>query len=324
MKIGFHAAHELHPPSDLLELVHSAERAGFHAAMCSDHFHPWTEHQNESGFAWSWLGAALATTGLSYGTVCAPGQRYHPAIIAQAAATLASMFPGRFWLALGTGQNLNEHIDGGPWPDKPRRRARLLECVEVIRALWAGETVDHDGLVRVRRAKLYTRPHTPPKLLGAAITEETAAWVGSWADGLITVGNDAEGLRRVIDAFRGGGGAGKPMVLQAAVSYASSDEEALAAAARHWPIAALDIQTLQDAPMPADLQRAADNVDPESLRAALRISSDLDRHVAWLESDAALGFDAVYLHHVGPDPQQFIKAFGAHVLPALNAAASTA
>src|SRR3712207_584894 len=142
--------------------------------MCSDRFHPWTERQGESGFAWSWLGAAMQAPALPFGVVCAPGQRYHPAVVAQAAATLAEMFPGRFWLAVGSGQALNEHITGGAWPPKAERNARLEECVEVIRALWAGETVSRRGRwVRVEAARLYTRPETPPLLFGAAVSEAT-------------------------------------------------------------------------------------------------------------------------------------------------------
>ena len=151
--IGFHASHEQASPSELLHAVRAAEAAGFACAMCSDHFSPWSERQGESGFAWSWLGAALQATSLPFGVVNAPGQRYHPAVIAQAAATLCELFPGRFWLALGTGEFSNEHITGEPWPDKRTRNARLAECVAVIRALLAGEVVDHDGLVRVDRAR---------------------------------------------------------------------------------------------------------------------------------------------------------------------------
>ena len=142
--IGYHCSHEQHPPSALLRYVVSAERAGFSAAMCSDHFAPWSLSQGHSGFAWSWLGAALQATRLSFGTVNAPGQRYHPAIIAQAAATLSEMYPERFWLALGTGEALNEHITGAGWPDKATRRARLVESAAIIRALFQGETVTHD------------------------------------------------------------------------------------------------------------------------------------------------------------------------------------
>src|SRR5918997_4266599 len=159
--IGLHCSHEQIPPSRLLMHVREAEAAGFGAAMSSDHFSPWSERQGESGFAWSWLGAAMEATRLPFGVVNAPGQRYHPAIVAQAAATLCELFPGRFWMALGTGEASNEHITGDRWPAKAERRARLGEAVAVIRALLAGETVSHDGLVKVDRAKLWTLPAEP-------------------------------------------------------------------------------------------------------------------------------------------------------------------
>jgi G6PDH family F420-dependent oxidoreductase len=168
--IGLHCSHEQIPPSRLLQHVRAAEAAGFRGAMSSDHFSPWSERQGESGFAWSFLGAALQATSLPFGVVNAPGQRYHPAIVAQAAATLCEMFPGRLWVALGTGEASNEHITGEPWPSKAKRTARLRECVEVMRALFAGEVVDHEGLVRVDRAFLWTRPAEPPSLVGAAVS----------------------------------------------------------------------------------------------------------------------------------------------------------
>jgi G6PDH family F420-dependent oxidoreductase len=149
---GLHASHEQIHPSELLKAVIRAEQAGFGAAMSSDHFSPWSERQGHSGFAWSWLGAALQATSLPFGVVNAPGQRYHPAIIAQAIGTLAAMYPGRFWAALGTGEASNEHITGDRWPRKELRAVRLRECVEVIRALLVGEQVSHDGLVQVDRA----------------------------------------------------------------------------------------------------------------------------------------------------------------------------
>ena len=157
--IGIHASHEQIAPRALLTAMREAEAAGFERAWSSDHFSPWSERQGESGFAWSWLGAALHATSMPYGVVNAPGQRYHPAIVAQAAATLAEMFPGRLSVALGTGEFSNEHITGEPWPGKAVRNARLRECVEVIRALFAGEAVDHDGLVTVDRAKLDLAEH---------------------------------------------------------------------------------------------------------------------------------------------------------------------
>lgn len=191
-KFGYHASHEQFKPSALLDYAQAAEKAGFNAGLSSDHFYPWSERQGESGFAWSWLGAALQATSLSFGVVCAPGQRYHPAIIAQAAATLAEMFPNRFWVALGSGQALNEQITGEGWPPKDERNERLIECVDIIRALWAGETVTHYGLVEVEDAKLYTRSEVPPRIIGAAITPKTAEWVGGWADGLITISHPYE------------------------------------------------------------------------------------------------------------------------------------
>src|ERR687897_3769873 len=144
-----HCSHEQIPPSRLLRFVQRAEEAGFDGGMSSDHFSPWSERHGESGFAWSFLGAAMATTRLPFGVVNAPGQRYHPAIVAQAAATLTEMFPGRLWVALGSGEASNEHITGDGWPNKATRNARLRECVDIIRALLAGEVVDHAGLVRV-------------------------------------------------------------------------------------------------------------------------------------------------------------------------------
>src|ERR687896_844522 len=171
--VGLHCSHEQIPPSRLLGHVRHAEAAGFGAIMSSDHFSPWSERQGESGFAWSWLGAAMGATALPFGVVNAPGQRYHPAIVAQAAATLCEMFPGRLWVALGTGEASNEHITGDGWPPKDERNARLLECVEVMRALFAGEEVSHRGRVVVDRARLWTRPADPPPLIGAAVSEQT-------------------------------------------------------------------------------------------------------------------------------------------------------
>src|SRR6187431_1935749 len=168
--VGFHNSHEQVHPAALLAATQRAEQAGFDAAMCSDHWAPWSVRQGHSGFAWTWLGAAMATTELPFGVVNAPGQRYHPAIVAQAAATLTEMFPGRLWIALGTGEASNEHITGGRWPDKHHRTRRLAECVEVMRALFAGDEVTHHGLVVVDRARLWTRPVTPPPLLGAAVS----------------------------------------------------------------------------------------------------------------------------------------------------------
>src|SRR5215210_7407012 len=224
--VGIHASHEQIAPSALLQAMRDAEAAGFQRAWSSDHFSPWSESQGESGFAWSWLGAVMQATAMPYGVVNAPGQRYHPAVIAQAAATLCEMFPGRLSVALGSGEFSNEHITGAPWPAKPVRKARLRECVDVIRALFAGEVVDHDGLVRVDRAKLWTLPEQPPPLLATAVSVETAGWAGEWADGLVTIQQPREHLERMLAAFREGGGERKPVAVQVHLSWAPTDEEA--------------------------------------------------------------------------------------------------
>ncbi|HLS73825.1 MAG TPA: TIGR03557 family F420-dependent LLM class oxidoreductase, partial [Actinomycetaceae bacterium] len=231
---GFHASHEQIAPSQLLRDLQRAESADFELAMCSDHFAPWSVHQGQSGFAWSWLGAALATTSLPMGTVTAPGQRYHPAVVAQASATLAEMFPGRFWLALGTGQNMNEHITGDKWPDKAQRQARLEESVELIRRLHTGAEVTYRGsYVTAERARIYSLPAQPPALIGPALSPPTAARAAAWADGLITINSEPAEMREIVAAYRDNGGTG-PLALQVHISIAPTLAEARDIARDQW------------------------------------------------------------------------------------------
>lgn len=316
-RIGYHASHEQYRPSTLLTYVQQAEQAGFEGAMCSDHFHPWSDEQGHSGFAWSWLGSALQATSLGMGVVCAPGQRYHPAMIAQAAATLAEMYEDRLWVALGSGQNLNEHITGDRWPRKEERNERLLESVDVIRALWAGDTVNHKGHFVVDDAKLYTRPETAPTIVGAAITPETARWVGSWADALITIAHPVDELREVVSAFREGGGEGKPMLLQTQLSYAPTYDEALAKAHEEWRTNILDSPVLTDLRMPDDFTAVAEFVKPDDVAESVIVSADLSEHTDRLQELVELGFDQILLHNVNRDQEGFIDAFGSRVLPEL-------
>lgn len=313
--LGFHASHEQMSPRALLDAVVAAEAAGFRAAMCSDHLAPWSERQGHSGHAWSWLGAALAATDLPFGVVTAPGQRYHPAISAQAIATLGDLFPGRFWAALGSGEAINEHVTGDPWPTKPERDARLLECVEIMRRLLRGEEVSHRGSVVVDRARVWSLPRAVPPLFGAAVSETTARTVGSWADGLITVNQPVPALRRVIDAFRDGGGDGKPVAVQVHLSWAPDDEVAAAIAFDQWRSGVLGPDLAWELALPRQFDEATRHVRPDDVCGPVLVSSDLGRHAMWIDQIAQLGVDEIYLHHVGQEQEPFIEAFGTSVLP---------
>ncbi|HEX6100806.1 MAG TPA: TIGR03885 family FMN-dependent LLM class oxidoreductase [Thermoanaerobaculia bacterium] len=317
-QIGYHCSHEQYAPGELLELARAAEAAGFDGAMCSDHFAPWTEAQGHSGAAWPWLGAALQATRLSFGTVSAPGYRYHPAVLAQSAATLAVMYPDRLWLALGSGEALNEHVATTDWPSKPERNARLRRCADAMRALWAGEVVT-DAALGIFDARLYDRPGRPPLLVGAALTAATAGWLGGWADALITTAQDRETMQEIVDAFRRGGGEGKPMFLQAVVSYAEDDAAALDAAHEQWRALVAGSELLATLPSPRQFEAAGAAVPRDAVRRKFRVSADLDRHLRWLEDDFAMGFARVYLHNVNRAGQRaFIDRFGRDVLPALR------
>ena len=316
---GFHCSHEQFSPAELLACAQLAEEAGFQRATASDHFHPWNERPGHSGFVWSWLGAAMQATTLPFRTVSAPGYRYHPAILAQAGATLSFMYPGRLWMALGSGQRLNEAITGLPWPAKAERNARLRECAEVMRALWAGETVTHHGRITVEEAKLYTRPDRPPLIIGAAVSAETARWVGGWADGLITVAGGApENVRPVIEAFRAGGGEGKPVLAQAKVAWGPDEAELRRDALHQWGTNLFGGDMPWELRTPRHFEDAAAFVREEDLDQSVTVSSDLGRHLERLGAYAALGIDEISIHNVASNQRAFIDAFGRQVLPQLE------
>ncbi|WP_159620682.1 TIGR03885 family FMN-dependent LLM class oxidoreductase [Arthrobacter zhaoguopingii] len=315
--LGFHASHEQISPSRLLEDVVFAEQAGFDAAMCSDHIEPWSERQGHSGFAWSWLGSALARTGLRFGVVTAPGQRYHPAILAHASATLADMYPGRLWVALGSGENMNEHITGEAWPPKDVRQRRLEECVSVIRRLHSGEEVTHRGLVTVERARIWDTPATPPPLIAPAVTVDTARRAAVWADGLVTINQPHEHLRNMLSAYREAGGTGTA-TLQVHLSWAPTESEAIGIAMDQWKNNTFAPPIPWDLPTAGYFDAVGRDVGEESVRTAVNVSASTGEHAQWLQEYLELGFDEIYLHFVGQDQQPFIDAFAAKVLPELR------
>lgn len=320
IQLSYHVSHEQFSPGQLLDWVRLAENAGFDAAFSSDHIHPWTPHQGHSGFIWAWLGAALqATQRLRFSAITVPGNwRYHPAVVAQAIATLAQMFPGRVpWIALGSGEALNECVVGAPWPSKAKRNARLEAAAQAIRALLAGERISAEGEIAIANAQIWSLPQEAPRLMGAALSAETAGWVGEWSDGLLTVGANLEQLKANVAAFRERH-PDKPMHAKIDLSWAPTEAQALRQAHEQWRVHALEPAARSDLRTPEEMEHAALRVGPEDMRKAVLISSDLDRHIEWLRERAALGFDSLDLHNVGRNQPEFIEAFGQHVLPALR------
>jgi probable non-F420 flavinoid oxidoreductase len=315
---GYQASHEQFTPSDLLRYAVMAEKAGFTSINSSDHFYPWSKRQGQSGYSFSWLGASMAQTSLPYGVVCTPGYRNHPAIVAQAAATLSEMFPNRFWIALGSGEALNERITGEKFPIKSERNERLLECADVIKRLLQGETVTHFGRITLEEVKLYTLPKQLPLLVGAAVTKETAAWMGSWADAMITVHREHEELKEVVDAFRNNGGKGKPVYLKVQLSYAKTEEEALQGAWDQWRTNIFHSTALAELWQVDQFDKVAEYVQPDELKDMVRISADPEKHIEWLKEDMKLGFERIILHNVNREQELFIQDFGENVLPKLH------
>ena len=309
--ICYHASHEQFAPSHLLKLVIAAEQAGFAGIHSSDHFHPWSAREGQSGFTLSWIGAALQATTLPYSMVCAPGQRYHPAVVAQAIATLAEMFPGLINVELGSGEALNEAITGEPWPDKDIRNERLVQSAGIIRRLLHGEKVTFDGHVQVKGAKLYTLPRQQPLLLCAALTRETAEWAGTWADGLLTsVEKDSGKTREKINAFRGSAGSSKPVYLQFGFTYAREEKKAIDQAWEQWRFQMVAADKLADFSTPEQFVAAAQNTTREEVLEAIPVFTDmaaLKRAVFALQE---LEPDRIILHNVNLEQETFIEDFG--------------
>jgi G6PDH family F420-dependent oxidoreductase len=324
--IGYAAMLEQFHPTELLDWCAQAEAAGFSAGfMVSEHFHPWTPQQGQAAFAWSFMGALGTRTSLRFGSaVTCPGFRYHPAVIAHAAATLGAMFPGRFWLGLGAGEALNEHILGGEWPEIGVRSAMLFEAVELISKLFTGEVVRHRGPhFKLESAKLYTRPETPVPIYVATAGPANAKKTGRLAQGMITVGAADEKIKMLWDQCHAGClEAGKdpaalPKLLQIHISWARTDAEATENALREWPNGGMPFPK-QDIRNPEDFAAMARMVRAEDFKNRLLISSDLRAHIAHIQHYVDMGFDEIHIHNVGRNQAEFIDVFGREVLPELR------
>ena len=326
--IGYAAMLEQFHPTDLLEWCAQAEGAGFDAGfMVSEHFHPWTPQQGQSAFAWSFMGALGTATRLKFGTaVTCPGFRYHPAVVAHAAATLGAMFPGRFWLGLGAGEALNEHVIGGEWPEIGIRSSMMFESIEIIDKLFSGKVVKHKGEhFTLESAKLYTRPddeHRVPVYVATA-GPVNAKKTGKFADGMITVGAADEKIGMLWGKFEEGARevgkdpTGAPKLLQIHVSWAPTDQEAIDQAVLEWPNGGMSFPK-QDIKNPEDFAAMAKMVRPEHFTNRVLMTSDLTAHTAHIQHYVDMGFDEVHLHNVGRNQAQFIEVFGKEVLPALK------
>jgi coenzyme F420-dependent glucose-6-phosphate dehydrogenase len=314
VRLGFSLSSEEHGSKALVEQAIAAEAAGFEFAMISDHFHPWTPRQGNSPFVWSVLGAIAARTErLVLGTgVTAPLIRIHPAIVAQAAATVATLMPGRFVLGVGTGEALNEHITGERFPSATERRAMLEEAIEVIRDLWRGELTDHAGrYFHVVDAQLFTLPDEPPPIVVAASGPKAAEMAGRLGDGMVGTGPDEETMH----AFREAGGEGKPTYGQVTLCWADDERAAIDTAMEWWPQAAISGELTQELPLPRQFAQAASSVHEEDLAHAIVCGPDADRHAERIQSYIDAGYDHVYLHQVGPDQQGFIRFAERELLP---------
>ena len=323
-KIGYAAMLEQFHPTDLLDWCAQAEDAGFEAGfMVSEHFHPWTPQQGQAAFAWSFMGALGLRTSLRFGTaVTYPGGRYHPAVIAHAAATLGAMFPGRFWLGLGAGEALNEHILGDAWPEIGVRSEMLFEAIEIISKLFEGKVVKHRGKhFQMESAKLYTRPEEPVPIYVATSGPVNARRTGKYAQGMITVGAADEKIKLLwMECDAGGAEVGQPRVpklLQIHISWARTEEEALQSAMREWPNGGMPFPK-QDIKYPEDFAAMAKLVRPEDFKNRVLISSDLERHAAHVQHYVDMGFDEIHVHNVGRNQSEFIEVFGREVLPNLR------
>ncbi|HEY7700735.1 MAG TPA: TIGR03557 family F420-dependent LLM class oxidoreductase [Candidatus Limnocylindrales bacterium] len=311
--VGYALSSEEHGPRDLVRNARRAEDAGFTFALISDHFHPWIERHPHSPFVWGVLGAiAEATDRLVVGTgVTCPTMRIHPAIVAHAAATAADLMPGRFFLGVGTGENLNEHILGQAWPEWDVRAEMLEEAVEVIRALWSGEVVSRRGaFYRVQNAKLYSLPESLPPIRVAASGERMAREAARYADGLISTSPD----KALLDAYQDAGGRG-PLIGQMSVCWAETEAKARKTAFEWWPIAALHGEVSQELPNPAQFTDLAKSVTEDQVAEAILCTPDADRVLERIQEYADAGYDHVYLHQIGPEQADFLDFASRDVLP---------
>lgn len=316
-EIGHKLICEEHGPNDLVEYATLADQSAFEYAMISDHYHPWTSTQGESPFVWNVIGAiAQATDDLRLGTaITCPIIRYHPALIAQAAATAGVQLPGRFFLGVGTGEKLSEHILGDRWPEHEVRLDMLREAVDIIRTLWTGETTSYHGeYYTVENAQIYTLPDELPPIRVAADGPKAARTAGEIGDGLVGVAPDEE----LIETFEAGGGEDEPRYAELDICYAEDKQEAIETAYEIWPQAALPGELMWILPTPAHFEQATAAVSKDDIAELVVCGSDPDEHIEAIQEYIDAGFDHVTIHQIGPNQAEFMEFYEDEVLPAID------
>lgn len=316
LRLGYTLSSEEQRPNALVDQAVRAEHAGFDFCLVSDHFHPWTDRQGQSPFVWAVVGGvARSTARIQLGTGVTCPMRVHPAIVAQAAATAGSMMEGRFFLGLGSGENLNEHVTGAHWPPVSVRQEMLGEAVDVIRGLWKGSRFTHRGAhYTVEDARIYTLPEKPVPIMMAAAGKQAARLAGEKGDGLIAVTPKAE----LVQAYVDGGGHGGPRFGQLHVCWAPSEEAARRTAYQWWPNAVIGGGLASDLRLPADFEQIALLISEEDVAREVPCGPDPERYVAAIRRYTDTGFDNVYLHQIGPDQEGFFTFFERELLPRLE------
>jgi coenzyme F420-dependent glucose-6-phosphate dehydrogenase len=327
LQLGWKAGTEQYSPVELLEYAVAAEAAGFDSIDVSDHFHPWSE-SGQACFVWTWLGAAAARTKriiLGTGVTC-PILRYHPAIVAQAAATLECFAPRRSFLGIGTGEALNEYSATGQWPGYKARQKRMIEAIELMRALWTGEKITHNGAYyQTRQAKLYTLPKDSIPLYISAMVPNSAQLAGKLGDGLITVGGEEpETYREILANFEAGArDVGRdpsemPRMIELGVAYTSDEEKAIESRKQYWAGTFVPALFTEKIYTPAMSEANGSVVGADTIRQAVCISNEPDVHIDFARRYIELGFDHLIFHSAGPDQRAFLEGYGRDVLPRIR------
>ena len=318
IQLGYKLTSEEFSALELVRQAQAAEEHGFAFALISDHYHPWTNRQGQSPFAWAVIGGiAATTTRLIVGTgVTCPTFRIHPAIIAQAAATVASMMPGRFFLGVGTGESLNEHITGERWPEVVVRQERLAEAIEIIRRLWEGkQTSFHGRYFTVENARIYSLPERLPQLVIAAAGPKSADMAAQLGDGLVATEPDKD----IVERFRKGGGINKPRYGELHVCFDENEHRAQEIAHEIWPLIGLAGQLFPEIPLPTLFEKASSLVTREKIAALVPCGPDPNKHLKAIQEYVDAGFDHISIHQIGPNQEAFMDFYAREIFPNISA-----